>query len=251
MRYEDDIRCEFGTDGETYIVSDGTDFTIDNSVTTGEIRLDLGTDTNATKVAIRNDTGTDILEVKGDSSVAATIADDLNEAFLVTEGSNAYIEVDTSNSAEVINLSNTTTNAPIYGVGTGGIGIVAAEGDANPTTLLDQTGISFGTGGGSTVDARLERIAADTLGTATGDIFVTDTLGETTSDAGITLVDGVEILGVPKTIQTPIEYNTADGALFNKPAGEEWLVTDMWFITDTDWDGNGAFTVGDLTDADG
>lgn len=78
-----------------------------------------------------------------------------------------------------------------------------------------------------------------------------NTFNEATAGNGINLTSGVEIIGVPLTISTPIAYNTVSGNLFAKPAGETWLIHSVWFKTAVDWDGDGAFIVGDGTDADG
>lgn len=79
----------------------------------------------------------------------------------------------------------------------------------------------------------------------------TNTLTERTADSGIAIPAGVEILGVPKVESVQVAYDTSDGALFTVPSGQVWLITDVWFQTQTDWDGNGAFIVGVTADPDG
>lgn len=92
-------------------------------------------------------------------------------------------------------------------------------------------------------------LGSGTLTAPTGGIKVA-TLDEATAGVGISLGTG-EIIAVPKTLKSQVDYNTADGAVWTVPTGETWLITDMWFQTGTDWDGDGAFVVGVTADADG
>jgi hypothetical protein len=131
------------------------------------------------------------------------------------------------------------------------IGVKASLAHAQPTSALIAASFVAGEGDSTPPDVSLARTSANVLSLAAGDTLQADTIGETTAGSGITLQSGVEILGVPKTVSFATSYNMADGTAFAVPAGEVWVISEMYHVTSVNWDGNGAFIVGDATDADG
>lgn len=248
----DNQEFELGTGGDTSMVHDGTDtiFTqvtgnlvLDSTVVTGKIVVRLGTDTSATAFEVRNNSDVAVLSVDGGGAIS-TGANQLSVGSLV-------IGSDVSVSRQAANVAELGSGDSFFSVGAASIGRRNASADANPTTAITANGLEFGAGGASATDVLVSRTAANTISLASGDTLTTNSLSETTAGAGITLGTGAEIIGVSKVVSTAISYNTADGNVFSVPASEVWLIEDMWFQTAVDWDGNGAFIVGDTNDADG
>jgi len=196
LQLNDSINLTLGTGDDLTLVHNGTntvitsatgDLIIDNTAATGSTLLDLGTDTSATDVQIRNNTGTALMTVDGsgqatfsgnvdasngldvttaaltaaagltvtggavtmgtsvtnidldptgdftldmdaggtfdvamsDSAATFSVADNVADAFAVKQGSDVYIDVTTTNSAEAVNIGNATTNPAFAFVGTG------------------------------------------------------------------------------------------------------------------------------------
>ena len=182
ITFADSSKAIFGTGSDLEVYFDGFTAWFDNtdSVTKdtqikvadgGYITLKAGTDTmiqaagnsnvslyydNSAKLATTS-TGIDVTgTVVADglvidtpaSGAAATISmrDNTADSFVVKQGTNEYINVDTTNGAEVITLGNTTTIADVI-VPSGNVGI----GTTSPDTLLHLSDAS----GGSVL--RLER----------------------------------------------------------------------------------------------
>jgi hypothetical protein len=108
-------------------------------------------------------TGTFTLDMDGGVTAIVTVSDNLANAFQVKEGSNSYIEVDTSNGSEEIELGNATTNPLFQFLGTG---TVSLEGSGQK--------LSFPADGYVEID---ERASDPTTGSGLGALYTKDDSG--------------------------------------------------------------------------
>ena len=91
----------------------------------------------------KNLSGTDLHPPQGKSPTPLQLDDDTSAAYLIEDTSNLnYLRVDTTDSAEVVKVGNTTTNPKLVQEGSGNVGL----GTASPTEKVDVS--ITGTNGG-------------------------------------------------------------------------------------------------------
>ena len=121
--------CTFVHNGTNTLVTSNTgDYILDNTSTTGEVIVQLGTDDTNTRWAVKNNSGTTIFEVKGNGD-------------FTTSSSQNHIVDDATNTGvtKVVELLHTTTGTPGVGIGTA-MAFVSETANAN-----NETGMVLGT----------------------------------------------------------------------------------------------------------
>lgn len=115
MQLNDSIVMSWGTGDDQTMSSDGTDWTMDNTVATGSTIFKLGTDTSATDFQVQNNSGVAKLTVDGAGNLSHTggtvtmrVTDNTTNAVLIQEGANAYLDMNTTNGSEEITLHQHT-----------------------------------------------------------------------------------------------------------------------------------------------
>lgn len=186
---------------------------------------------------------------------------------LVRTGASTYAGTGTGGASGALTIgtgATDVTNASGTGGASGAISIATGAASSTAGTASGASGaITIATGNSADAASGDITIQTGTAGGVRGNVNIsattvavtgvlsTNDLAERGVGAGISLASGSEIIGVPKVVSVAVAYNQADGALFTVPAGETWLITDMWFQTAVSWNGDGAFIVGVTADADG
>jgi hypothetical protein len=164
LEIDADLNNEFGNSSIMFAV-DGTDkLKINNN---GDISFyeDTGTtpkffwDASAESLGIGTSSPSGLLEVATPSSGSTAVfnlLDNTADGFVVKQGTNEYVNVDTTNGAEVITLGNTTTIADVIipagnvGIGTSSIAAGTKLQVAGETRIYPDSGtgvLRFGSGG--------------------------------------------------------------------------------------------------------
>jgi len=116
---------------------DNTTFVLAHSSSPGTNRIwTVDTSNNFAVIGVNIDldpTGTFTLDMDAAQVCTITVADNLNEAFLIQEGTNNYIEVQTVDGTERVVWGNTTTNPNFQFLGTGTLDFDAGAIDLDPT----------------------------------------------------------------------------------------------------------------------
>ncbi len=147
----------------------GLDVTGGNLTATGGTFAFTGTDIDL------DPTGTFDLAMDATKVATIHVADNLDASFLIQEGANDYIEVDTTNGSEIVNIGNATTNPDFSVLGSGQITLTGNV-DAN-------AGIDVA-GGNISLTANYSLVMAESSsdpgGTANqGKVYTKDTSGIT------------------------------------------------------------------------
>ena len=119
-------------------------------------------------------TSTFALNMDASQTATISVADNLADAFLVQQGSDAYIDVTTTDASEAINFGNTTTNPAFNFLGTGQT-TFSTNVDANLGVDIPADNQSLTIGAGT--DFSIVHNATNTIATsATGDFILDNTL---------------------------------------------------------------------------
>jgi len=156
---------------DTTMTSSTGDLIIDNTLATGSTINRLGTDTNATDFQVQNNSEGALFTVWGDGKVLSDIPDNTSTAFVVEQGDDDYIAVDTTNNAEAITFGNDTTDPDFVFAGDGAIvfstGITSGEaitvGDA---LYMKSDGKLWKTDADALASGQCVAVAAETVGAA-------------------------------------------------------------------------------------
>ena len=176
----DNVALGFGTTtADLTITSNGTNTTFDNVHTTGATFFDLGTDSSATKFAIRNNSGTEILTVKGDSAITypgngtinfgtgaltiggTALATTAAYQWTIKDADAASLAIGSSGDLSMLLFDTTEANE------------VIVVGAALGLRANDNIPVRFGTPG---TDLVLTPDGTDVVATATGDLVFADSV---------------------------------------------------------------------------
>lgn len=176
------------------ITSNTGDLIIDNVLATGSTLLDLGTDTSATDVQIRNNSGTALLTVKGDAAISTAAS---------TMDLDASGAVQINSSAGAISIGNDAV-AQAVNIATGAAARAIAIGNAASASLAMDGGI-----GGVTVDAdtsiALQQRTTTTDGVAAGIAKVVGGLAYSQVAASAAVTNSKAEVDFDKVIELPID----------------------------------------------
>lgn len=105
------------------------------------------------------------LDMDAGQTIAIDVSDNLDAAFLIEQGTDAYLEIDTRDGVEIINVGNAVTNPDFSVLGSGQITLT---GNVNATAGLDVSGAAL-TVTGFDVAMNSRKLTGLAAGSAAGD----------------------------------------------------------------------------------